>query len=188
MLIDILFLVFAGFGFYTGYNKGIVRTVVTTFSLIVAVLAAFRFSPYVTEGLMSVFNSTSSSMFLVGFALTFILVILGIRTIVKLVEKGFKAANINFVNKIAGGLLTGAIATLVLSLFLWFGDNAGLINSKAKQQSLTYESLEAFPGVVKDFANKVKPKAKEFYEKTKDSIDESREKAREKEEERKNNE
>jgi len=184
MLIDILFLVFAGIGFYTGYNKGIVRTVVTAFSLIVAVLAAFRFAPYVADGLMSIFKSTSSSMFLIAFALTFIGVILIIRTVVKMIEKGFQAANINFVNKIAGGLLTGAIATLVLSLFLWFGDNAGLIKEHAKQQSLTYSSLEAFPGTVKNFAAKMKPKAKEFYDKTKDALEESRDKAKAKEESR----
>ena len=182
MLIDILFLVFAGIGFYTGYNKGIVRTVVTAFSLIVAVLAAFRFAPFVADGLMSVFKSTSSSMFLIAFALTFIGVILIIRTVVKMIEKGFQAANINFVNKIAGGLLTGAIATLVLSLFLWFGDNAGLIKENAKQQSLTYNSLEAFPGTVKTFVAKMKPKAKEFYDKTKDALEESRDKAKAKEE------
>ena len=186
MLIDILFLVFAGIGFYTGYNKGIVRTVVTAFSLIIAVLAAFRFAPFVADGLMAVFKSTSSSMFLIAFALTFIMVILLIRTVVKMIEKGFQAANINFVNKIAGGLVTGAIATLVLSLFLWFGDNAGLIKDKAKQESLTYESLEAFPGVVKNFAAKMKPKAKEFYEKSKESIEESRERAKERKEDRQN--
>ena len=180
MIIDILFLVFAGIGFYIGYSKGIVKTVVTAFSLIVAVLAAFRFAPYVADGLISVFNTSSSSIFLIAFALTFIGVILIIRGAVNFIEKGFKAANINFVNKIAGGLLTGAIATLVLSLFLWFGDNAGLIKEDAKRQSLTYESLEAFPGTVKTFVHKMKPKVKEQYDKMKDKLEESRDKAKEK--------
>lgn len=186
MLIDILFLVFAGIGFYIGYNKGIIRMVVTIFSLFIALLAAFRFSPHVADGLIAIFKTSGSSMFLIAFAITFIGVILIIRGIVKMIEKGFQAANINFINKIVGGLLTGAIGTLVLSLFLWFGDNAGLLKQPVKEQSLTYESLEAFPGVAKNFVVKMKEEGKEIINKGKDALEESRDKAREKNESRQN--
>lgn len=185
MLIDILFLVFAGIGFSIGYKRGIVRIVVTVFSLIVAVLAAFRFAPYVADGLMAIFKNNGSSMFMIAFAITFIGVILAIRGIVQLIEKGFETANIEFINKTVGGLLFGAIATLVLSLFLWFGDNAGLIKPKVQEESLTYASLQAFPGVAKDFVIKMKDQGKDIIDKTKDAIEESRDKAREREESRK---
>lgn len=181
MLIDILFLLFAGIGFSIGYKKGIVRAVVTAFSVIVAALAAFRFAPTVTDAVSSIFKSSSSSMVLIGFAVTFIAVILAIRGIVRLIEKSFEAANINFINKIAGGVLSGAIATLVLSGLLWFGDNAGLLKPSVKQESMTYASLQAFPGTVKTFAMKFKEKGQDLIDKGKESLEESKEKMRERE-------
>ena len=74
MYIDILCLAAAAYGFYLGFKEGIVNTVFRTVSIVVALMAAFRFSPYMTEMLEKGFNIDNPLMLIVGFIVSFFLV------------------------------------------------------------------------------------------------------------------
>ena len=174
MVVDILFLVFAGVGFFIGYKKGIIRTVLMTFSIIAGLIIAFRFSPPVTEFLIQTLENSGSHMILIGFAVTFILTIFAIRGIVKLVENALDTANINFINQIAGGILIASITTLMLSGLIYFGESANVMKEEWKSDSITYSSLVAFPGVVKSYAEQIKPMAEDFIEYSKQKMDETK--------------
>ena len=49
MYIDILCLAATAYGFFLGFKEGIVNTVFRTLSIFIAIMAAFKFSPYMTE-------------------------------------------------------------------------------------------------------------------------------------------
>ena len=80
-----------------------------------------------------------------------------LRLVANAVEKVLTTLKLNFINKIAGGLATSILATLVFSILLLFVNSANLISEDAKNSSMTYTSLEAFPDQAYAVIGKAKP-------------------------------
>ncbi len=171
MVIDIIFAITLVYGFYLGFSKGIISTVFTVLSLLFGLMAAFKFAPATTDFLEKVFSSNNPLMFLAGFLLSFVVVMVIIRTIARGLEGLLKTANINFINQLAGGVLLGGILVLLLSVLIWFGDQAHLIDSKTKLTSKTYPYLETFPAEAKGIAYRFKPMFEEFWNASLDMMD-----------------
>ena len=110
MAIDIIAILIAVYGFYLGYTKGIVKTIFGIVSIFIGLLAALKLSPYLVKGLEKVSGSNSPLIFLLGFALTFVLTLFLIRFLGNRFEDLLKAIKINFFNQVLGG------AALSLSL------------------------------------------------------------------------
>ncbi|MCB0617377.1 MAG: CvpA family protein, partial [Saprospiraceae bacterium] len=121
MVIDIIFVIMAGYGFYLGFAKGIIRTIFTILSFLFGLLAAFKFAPAATKFLETAFDSNNPMMFLAGFLLSFVLTMILIRLVARAIEGFLRTANINIVNQFAGGLLLAGMMTLLYSMVLWFG-------------------------------------------------------------------
>lgn len=187
MIIDILFLLCVVYGFYLGYSKGIIKTVFTIISVVFGFMVAVRFAPPLTSFISRVFDSTNQWLFLLAFILIFVLTMLLIRLAAKGLENLFKTANINFINKIAGGVLTACLIVFVYSMLLWFVDRATLLPATSKEKSVTYTYLEAFPAEIRSFVDRLKPKAEKMWDKSVETLDKLEEKANDAEE-RKNNE
>ncbi len=146
MWIDIVFAAVVGYGFYWGYSRGIIGTVVSIAAVVVGFVLAVRFSAEVTDLLAELFGTTATgAMPLIGFVATFVLVLLSLRLVVTAAERLLSALRINFLNKAAGGLAAALIATFVLGLALLSLNSAGLISSTAKSDSMTYDGVAAFP-------------------------------------------
>ncbi len=146
MWIDIVFAIMVGYGFYWGYSRGIIGTVVSIAAIVVGFVLAVRFSAEVTDLLAELFDTTATGALpLIGFITTFVLVLLSLRLLVTTIERLLSALRINFLNKAAGGLAAALIATFVLGLALLPLNSAGLISSSTKLDSMTYASVAAFP-------------------------------------------
>jgi len=171
MVIDILCVVFALYGFYLGFSKGIIETFFSIVSILFGVMAAFKFGPKVTEVLQTTFSNPSPLMFLAGIVITFTLTMVLIRMFAKGLEGILKTANINIINQIFGGALLSGLMILVCSVGVWFADKSSIIDHSTKQESLTYEFLEPFPGIVWNFGNQLKPVFKEFWAHSLDVFD-----------------
>jgi membrane protein required for colicin V production len=171
MVIDIIFVITLLYGFYLGFSKGIISTVFTVLSLIFGLMAAFKFSPATTDFLEKAFNNQNPLMFLAGFLLSFVIVMIIIRMIARGLEGLLKSANINVVNQLAGGVLLGGVLVLLLSVLLWFGDQAHLIDDTTKSDSKTYGYLITFPGEAKEIAYQFKPMFEEFWNSSLDMMD-----------------
>jgi membrane protein required for colicin V production len=163
MIIDILFLLVAGWGFYQGYSKGIIKTVFTVFSIVFGLMVAFKFTPAAIRFLETAFHSDSALNFIGGFLLVFVLTMIIIRMAAQFLEKMLQAANINFINQTAGGILLASLYTLVYSLLIWFGDQSHIITAENSKGSMTYEQLRAFPSKMKGVYNYVKPGFQDFW-------------------------
>ena len=145
MVIDIIFVIMAGYGFYLGFAKGIIRTIFTILSFLFGLLAAFKFAPAATKFLETAFDSNNPMMFLAGFLLSFVLTMILIRLVARAIEGFLRTANINIVNQFAGGLLLAGMMTLLYSMVLWFGTQSKLIDEQTKSQSFTYTYLQHYP-------------------------------------------
>ncbi len=163
MAIDLILLVLAGWGFYLGFSRGIIKTIFTILSVIFGLMMAFRFGPQVTGLLESLF-SENPLMFVAGFLLTFVGTMLIIRLIANFLEGALEAANINFINQIVGGFFLTAIMVLIYSLLLSFANASHLLGEATKEESITYAYLERYPQKVWTLGRKAKPIFEDFWD------------------------
>ncbi len=146
MWIDVVFAIVAAAAFYWGFSRGIIRTVISVIAIFVGLIVAVRFAEATTLLLSDLFNTApDGAMPLIGFVTAFVIVLALLRLLSAAIERLLTATRLNFINQLAGGLATAFVATLVFSVLLMFVNAANLISLHAKAESVTYESLAAFP-------------------------------------------
>ncbi len=177
MILDIIVAIILAFGFYVGYQRGLIRTVFDTASVLVAVLATLKLCWFTINIVESIIAGQRFISMIVGIVLTFIIVMALVRFVGKQLEKFFKAINLNFVNQLAGGALQAAFFALLVSLSLYFLDNLKLLEEKTKTESVSYSMLEPLPRHSQDVFVKLKPLFMGFWEKTVEAMDEIKQKA-----------
>ena len=180
MVVDALFLIIAGWGFYQGYSKGIIKTVFTFFSIIFGLMVAFKFTPAATRFIETAFHSDSAFNFIAGFLLAFVATMIFIRLIASTFEKVLQSANINVINKFAGGMLLGALYTLFYSFLLWLAEKSHIVTQETATESFTYSYLQKFPGKMKGVYEYIKPGFQDFWRESVKFIDKMEDKSMEK--------
>ena len=163
MMIDIFFALVAAWGFYLGFSRGIIKTIFTILSVVFGLIMAVRFGPQVTKLLESAL-SDNPLMFIAGFLITFVGVMMIIRLYARFLDGALQSAHINFINQFIGGFFTAAFFTLLFSGLLWFGDKAGLIEDQTKDDSATYAYLEQYPQLVWRWGGSLKPILADFWD------------------------
>jgi membrane protein required for colicin V production len=170
MAIDLVLGVFALWGFYLGFVRGIIKTVFTILSVIFGLMIAFRFGPQVTSVLERTL-SDNALMFIAGFLLTFVLTMLFIRLFARVLEGALETANINFINQIIGGGFMAALTILLYSVLLWFGDRSHLIDDTTKNASVSYQYLEQYPELIWEWGGKARPIVEDFWDHSMEFMD-----------------
>lgn len=171
MTLDIVVAIILAFGFYVGYQRGLIRTVFDTASLFIGVIATLQLAQYVAPMVESIVNINPAISWIIAIVLTFIVVMAFIRFVGKKLEDIFKAINLNFVNKIAGGALQAAFFALLISLGLYFLDNLKLLEEKTKTESRSYNMLVLLPRHTQDVFIKLKPVFTGFWNKTQETME-----------------
>ncbi len=171
MILDIIVACIIALGFYLGFQRGLIKTVFDTLSLLIGILATLKFSSIVIGILQSILNINVSITYILGIVLTFIGVMALIRFIGKKLEDIMEAANINFLNKIGGGVLQGLFFAILLSYGIFLCSNIGVIEEKTKKESMTYPTMETLPTYTKEGLTKLKPFFMGFWNKTIETMD-----------------
>jgi len=164
MIIDLLFLLVAGFGFYKGYNSGILRTVFWVLSFMLGLFVALRYSVGVTEVLQRLFNTDHSFMFIAGFILSFMMAMFFVRMLAKLLEKLLQDLNVNVINRLAGAAVYSFILTLIYSFILWILVEAQALSKTQINESFTYPYLKTFPAQTREFWDNMQPVFRDFWQ------------------------
>jgi membrane protein required for colicin V production len=175
MIIDILCILFAIFGFMWGFRKGIVHTLMWVLAILIGVAATLKLSPLVITFLESVMNQQSVLVVILGFILTFVVVFIIMRVIEKLILKALKAIKLRKLDKIIGGVFMGTFFVLCFSVILWFLDSGKLLANSAKEQSISYVYLKPLPEKGKNLVKNLTPLFKDFWHKTMDAMDKAAE-------------
>ena len=171
MILDIIVVLIVAFGFYTGYSRGLIKTVFDTLSLVIGILAAMKLSPITINLLDGLFNISPSITYLIGIVVTFLLVMALVRFIGRKLEDVFEAANINVVNKLAGGAVQGLFFAFLISMVLWVLGNYNVVKPETKANSVTYPLLEPLPEAGKSVFRAIKPVFQSFWDKTVDAME-----------------
>lgn len=171
MVIDITFAILLASSFYLGYSKGIIKSFFSIVSILLAVLVTLKFSFLLINVLEENSGLDPRFTIILGFLGTFLIVFIGVRLIGQGLEKILETAQINFINKMIGGLLTAVIAITLYSSVVWFCNRIKLIDASTKEASQSYSFLESFPEKSKWIWEKTKPIFSEFWEKTQNALD-----------------
>jgi len=171
MVVDIIFVIVLLTGFYMGFAKGIIQTVFTVLSLLFGLMAAFKFSEPTTQFLETTFNTDNPLMFIAGFLLAFVVVMIIIRMIARFLEGILKTANINVINQMAGGVLLSGVMVLLFSVLLWFADQARMIDPQTKLDSYSYPYIKNYPTHLKELGIRLKPVFHNFWDSSMDMMD-----------------
>tara|TARA_B000000532_G_C18874379_1_gene409906 strand:- start:478 stop:1089 length:612 start_codon:yes stop_codon:yes gene_type:complete len=194
---DIIVILFILWGAWLGYKKGFVITAASTIALIAGGLAAFYCSDYVADFLNSNFNWEEGLIKVSAFAITFILVVIGIHMLGKALEKVVDMVALGSVNKIAGILLGVFQIALLLSFVISRLHEVDILPRKVDKdcvvypyvEDLAYTVMPFYDGFDKKRLNKrkrkknmddLKEKGEEFLNKASDKIDSTKNRKRRK--------
>ena len=172
MVIDIVCLIFLAYGFWVGYSRGIISTVLSLASYLFGVLAAMKFGPIAAEMIFDAFPAvTSAGAFVIGVVLLFFMTLILFRIIARGMTGFMERVNINFINQVLGGVLSGLFFTFIFSGLVYFGDRSKIITDELKAASITYPVLIQLPDIVIEKGKAIFPIFYDFYEQAVDAMD-----------------
>jgi hypothetical protein len=82
-----------------------------------------------------------------------------------------KFANVNFINKIAGGAILGVLLLVFYSYALWGINSLDLLSEANKKSSVSYDYLETLPLHTQGLMDDVKPIFKGFWDQMLETFD-----------------
>jgi uncharacterized membrane protein required for colicin V production len=141
-------------------------------SYVFGVLAAMKFGPIMGDQLVGWFPAIGASgSFLLGVILVFFLTLVLFKIVAKGLTSFLETVNINFINQILGGILSGLFFVFIFSGLVYFGDQTRIITDEHKAKSITYPVLEKMPDFVIDRGKALYPVFRDFYDKAVDAMD-----------------
>ena len=175
MAIDIICLIFAAYGFYVGYTKGIISTVLTLASYVIGLLAAMKFGPVAGDLLFESFPAVSKGgAFLLGVVLVFFLMLLLFKLVARGLTSFLEAINVNVVNQLLGGIVSGLFFVFIFSGLVLLGDGSRVITDDLRRTSITYEPLTQIRETIWEKGKTIFPIFRDFYDQAIDSMDRMR--------------
>lgn len=177
MLIDIIFGILVAYGLYLGYTRGIIQTAFAVISVLIAILASMKLSPIMIAILEKYLTWDPRVLVVLGFALTFIFVMIGIRLIGKGLENLMKGLQINMINQLAGAALMGGLFAVIYSWFLALMLTLNLLSEKVRSESVTWPVLKEVPEKSKALAQSLEPTFQAFWDKVAEAMDKVKDEA-----------
>ncbi len=157
MILDIVFALLVIAGFMKGFNDGVIKSVFTLVSYVIGFFAGLRLSLNLSEFMQQSTNIPSKILPFLSFVIIFVLVLLMIKFFVYLIEKILKGVHLNFVNKIAGGLVWCLIVSMVIGSALWLMEKAEIVSEQNLSGSITYPYVREVGSVTVDNTAQVIP-------------------------------
>jgi len=130
---------------YRGFRNGLIIELASLAALILGIYVALHFSFYVEGWLVENFEIGEKYLYIISFALTFIIVAVLVFLAGKIIHKLVGIIFLGFLNRLAGGIFGLLKAALVLSVILYFvnGFDPGLIKADVKDSSVLYDPVES---------------------------------------------
>ncbi len=129
MIIDILFVAILAYGFFLGYRAGIVKILLTFFSIFIGLFLAVQYTSEMNELIKDFFRLKGTFLPIVSFFMTFVVSMLGLRLFAQLLEAILKSMDLDFFNQITGGVVVASILLFLYSGMLWFLQKAEIISN-----------------------------------------------------------
>lgn len=143
---DLIVIVVIAYSAYKGYTKGLIASAASIIALLLGVWGAIRFSDFTAGYLVEFINVQQKYMSVIAFAVTFVLIVIGVHFIAKTVEKVTEAVALGIVNKIVGATFGVLKSALVISIVLVILNTANerfrLMDESFKDESMFYDPVQ----------------------------------------------
>jgi membrane protein required for colicin V production len=171
--IDIVFALLLGYSIYNGLKNGLFVEIASFSSLIVGIFVAIKFSHIVRLALEEKIKTNPKYIEIIAFAITFILVLIGIHLLAKFFTKIVSFAYLGWLNKLGGAvfsmLKTILMLSVVIVLFQKININHMLVKEETLRNSIFYNPIQEvskfmYPSLEKwyeEFKEKAKEKTEE---------------------------
>lgn len=130
---------------YRGFRNGLIIELASLAALVLGIYIALHFSFYIEGWLNDNFEISEKYLYIISFALTFIIVAVLVFLAGKIIHKLVGIVFLGFLNRLAGGIFGLFKAALVLSVIIYFinGFDPGLIRADVKESSVLYDPVES---------------------------------------------
>ncbi len=142
MIIDGIILIISILAFIRGWKKGFLWAIASFVAVVLGSLVSLKLAHKVALYINEQNIIDSKYTLIVSYILLFLLVMYGLRFLIKFVEKILKTLLLGWANKLAGGLLYILFSAFVISSILWLSNQVQLIQAEAKQESQLYAIVE----------------------------------------------
>ena len=148
------------FGIIKGISRGLFVELASLIAIIAAIYGATHFSDYAGNYIAKQVNWEEKYIKLTAFALTFLLIIIGVSALGKVLTKIASLAALGLVNKLLGavfGFLKMAFIASAIIMFLGpINSNLNIVKKETIENSLLYDKVAAFaplilPAIMKEY-------------------------------------
>ena len=150
--LDIILCALLVFAFYKGVINGLFVELASLISLLLGIYSAIKFSFIMKEILMGFVKWNPNTIQIVAFALTFIVVVIGIHLLGKFLTGIANFAFLGWLNKLGGGffrvLKTVLIVSIVFSVFEKINYNNFLAKKETLDNSIFFNPIQKIAGFV----------------------------------------
>jgi uncharacterized membrane protein required for colicin V production len=157
MWIDLVFIAVSLYGFWQGWNQGIIGTILNLAVYAFGILIAFKMAPITSVVLSQLLDSSHPLVFIGGFALNILVIYLVVKLATNQLEELLSRAYLGAVNRFIGGVLVAMFYVLLFSVLIWFLNQANGISQTTLQEAKSYPLLEPMPGTAKKVAVRFQP-------------------------------
>jgi membrane protein required for colicin V production len=124
-----------------GYRNGLIKAIISFFSLMIGVVLAFQFAGFVASQLKIYTKITSYWLPFIAFLLVLIVVMLALRWMTGLLQQTADWLMLGWLNKLLGILLYILIYGTILSALVYFMALLGIIEKSTMETALSYTYL-----------------------------------------------
>ena len=161
-VLDIILAVLLVYGLYKGFSKGLFVEIASLLSLLVGLYGAIHFSYFIGDWLKTKVAWDGKYIQIVAFALTFFAILVIVSLVGKLLTKIIDAAQLGFLNKIAGAVFGAAkvalIVSVLLNLFGKLNNTITFVEQESLDKTILYNRVKdfapaIFPSIIEQVEN-----------------------------------
>jgi membrane protein required for colicin V production len=127
--------------FLQGYRHGLIKAIISFFSLLIGVVLAFQFAGFVAAQLKEYTKITSYWLPFISFLLVLIAVMIALRWVTRLLQQTADWLMLGWLNKVLGIALYSMIYGTLLSALIYFMMLFGILEKSTMDASVSYPYL-----------------------------------------------
>ena len=150
--LDLFFGLAIAWGAYSGFSKGLIKELASILGVIIGVLLAKNYYPYLDIKLKPIFESEAGFISILSAILIFLLTIMVFKIIAKFLTKFLKIIALGLLNRIIGSVFGIFKTVLLLCVLVFIFSNinnvTGLIKAEKLSQSFFYSKVEKINSLI----------------------------------------
>lgn len=176
MIIDIILILFAITGFWLGYTKGILGTLLNVTTYIIALILTLIISPWLAKFLSDTFPIGKLFALIFGTIGVFILLSFIFYYLTKRLDANLNSRKRSKQSRVLGGIVMFLFSIIIYGLLLGTLNQFNQIKEESKQTSITYPYLKPIPVYAGNVVETFKPVFKSYWEMMQETMEQSKSK------------